>query len=421
MQVTHQRLWWMELTRGIITFIFGLVLLIARSFAPRLFIYSLGVFLVIDGVLEIYGVHNGQGISQVKTIEYTSGAMSLLAGLFSLIFPTFTIFLLAVIIAIRLIYNGFSNRHTVRRTRYPYTILSWIYSGLLVLLGIFLLLFPLHAITLLVVFLSSYMLVAGLILVLRGISLRFLSRDLPSLPSHPLQGPPMLREDFPPTTRRAVVFVRRTATYGLGHIAWGFEWMNGWFNVGSIENIMSKPFANPEQMDFWSTHTLNPSATIQNCEFPYDEYKLYFVEQPHPKEAWKTVIWESRQPYAFVHHNCCDATYEILRAYGCTESLDPAKEYIPNDWYDALPGPSYPLEEGTAIPVYLHKQSRREIATREISLAIPARVKGAQPLLTRRWRAWEELTLVWEMMIGHILTVCSSGIKFIVKHARRSR
>jgi uncharacterized membrane protein HdeD (DUF308 family) len=420
MQATHQRLWWMELTRGIITLIFGLVLLTARSFAPRLLIYSLGVFLVIDGVLEIYGVHNRQGISQVKTIEYTSGVVSLLAGLFSLIFPTFTLFLLAAIIAIRLIYNGFSHMRTVRRTRYPYTILSWIYSGLLVLLGIFLLLFPLHAIPLLVVFLGSYMLVAGLILLLRGISLRLLSRDLPSLPSHPLQVPPGLRDDFPPTTRRAVVFVRRTAAYGLGHIAWGFEWMNGWFNVGSIENIMSKPFANPEQMDFWSTHTLNPSATIQNREFPYDEYKLFLVAQPHPKEAWKTVIWESQQPYSFVHHNCCDATYEILCAYGCMKLLDPAKEYIPNDWYDALPGPSYPLEEGTAIQVYPHKQSRREIATREIALTIPARVKGTQPLLTRRWRAWEELTLVWEMMMGHLLSLRTLGIKVISQHLRRS-
>ena len=419
MRAKHQRNWWMELTRGILTFTFGLLLLTARPFAPRLFIYSLGVYLVIDGVLEIYGVHNRQRISQVKMIEYFSGAMSLFAGLLSLIFPTFTLLLLAAIIAIRLIYHGLLHMRTARSTRYPYTILSWIYSGLLALLGLFLLLFPLHAITLLVVFLGSYMLVAGLMLQLRGISLRFSSSDLPSLPSHLPQVPPELSDGFPPTTRRAVVFVRRRAAYGLGHIAWGFEWMNGWFNVGSVENSLRKPFTNPRQMDFWSVHTLNPSATIQNREFPYDEYKLFFVTQPHPKEAWKTVVWESQQPYAFVHHNCCDATYEILHAYGCTELLDPAKEYIPNDWYDALPGTSYLIKEGTAIPVYPHMQSHREIGTREIALAIPARLRGAPPLLTRRWRAWEELTLVWEMMIGHILTLCTLGIKIISQRLRK--
>jgi uncharacterized membrane protein HdeD (DUF308 family) len=419
MRVMHQRIWWMELTRGILTFTFGLLFLTSRSFAPRLFIYSLGMYLVIDGVLEIYGVHNRQSISQVKMREYFSGAMSLFAGLLSLIFPTFTLFLLAAIIAIRLIYHGLLHMRTARNTRYPYTILSWIYNGLLALLGLFLLLFPLHAITILVVFLGSYMLVAGLMLQLRGIFLRLTSSDLPSLPSHLLQVPPELSDGFPPTTRRAVVFVRRRAAYGLGHIAWGFEWMNGWFNVGSVENILRKPFTNPGQMDFWSVHTLNPSATIQNREFPYDEYKLFFVAQPHPKEAWKTVVWESQQPYAFVHHNCCDATYEILHAYGCTELLDPAKEYIPNDWYDALPGTSYLINEGAALPVYPHLQSRREIVTREIALAIPARLRGAPPVLARRWRAWEELTLVWEMMIGHILTLCTLGIKIISQHLRK--
>ena len=419
MRAKHQRIWWMELTRGILTFTFGLLFLTSRSFATRLFIYSLGVYLIIDGLLEIYSVHNRQRFSQVKMIEYFSGTMSLLAGLFSLIFPTFSLLLLAAMIALRLIYNSVLHMRNARNTRYPYIILSWIYNGLLALLGIFLLLFPLHAITFLVVFLGSYMLVAGLILLLRGISLRFSSSDLPSLPSHLPQVSPELREDFPPTTRRAVVFVRRKAAYGLGHIAWGFEWMNGWFNLGSVENILRKPFTNPRQMDFWSVHTLNPSKTIQNREIPYDEYKLFFVTQPHPKEAWKTVVWESQQPYAFVHHNCCDATYEILHAYGCTELLDPAKEYIPNDWYDALPGTSYLIDEGAAIPVYPHMQSHHEMKTREIALAIPARMKGTSPLLVRRWRAWEELTLIWEMMIGHILTLSTLGIKIISQHLRK--
>jgi hypothetical protein len=99
--------------------------------------------------------------------------------------------------------------------------------------------------------------------------------------------------------------------------------------------------------------------------------------------------------------------------------LDPAKEYIPNDWYDALPGTSYLINEGAAIPVYPHLQSRREMKTREIALAIPARMNGATPLLARRWRAWEELTLVWEMMIGHILTLCTLGIKIISQRLRK--
>jgi hypothetical protein len=189
--------------------------------------------------------------------------------------------------------------------------------------------------------------------------------------------------------------------------------------MGSVENLKSKPFANPEDMNFWSTHTLDPMATIQEREYPYDEYKLFFVIQPRPKDAWKTVIWESQQPYSIVHHNCCDVTYEILRTYGCMQLLDPAKEYIPNDWYDALPGASYAIDAYPDIPVSLHRQSQHEIAMREIALAIPSRIMGSPPpWLEHRWRAWEKLTLVWEMMIGHILTICTSGIKIIAQHWR---
>jgi len=420
MRAPHQRIWWMELTRGLITFAFGLLFLIARSLAPRLFIYSLGVYLVIGGLLELYDVRRRKGISQFRPLDYVGGAMSLLTGLLSLIFPTVTLFLLVGIIAVRLVIRSFSEMRIARRARGPSIFLPWAYSGFLVLLSLFLLLLPLLAITLLVDFLGGYMFVAGLFLLLRGLSLRFRSSSLPASPSQPSQAPPGLSDDLSPSTRRVVVFVRRAAADGLGHIAWGFEWMNGWFNVGSVENIKSKPFANPEDMDFWCTHTLDPMATIQKREYPYDEYKLFFVTQPCPKDAWKTVIWESQQPYSFVHHNCCDVTYEVLHTYGCTQLLDPAKEYVPNDWYDALPGASYEIATYPAIPVYLHQQSRREIATREIALAISSRMKGSPPpWLVHRWRAWEELTQVWEMMIGHVLTLYTSGIKLIAQRLRR--
>jgi uncharacterized membrane protein HdeD (DUF308 family) len=416
---THQRLWWMELTRGIITFVVGIFFLAARPFAPQLFIYSLGVYLVIDGLLELYGVRKGQGAFHRKPLEYAGGAASLLTGLLSLVLPTLTLLLLAAIMAVLLILKSFSQMRIARRARGRHSALLWAYSGYLALLGLFLLLFPLLAITLLVVFLGSYMVVAGLFLLLRGVSLRFTSSSPPASISLPLQAPPGLSDGLPPSTRRAIVFIRRSAADGLGHIAWGFEWMNGWFNVGAVENLKSKPFANPVEMGFWSTHTLDPIATMQHQEYPYDEYKLFFVQQPRPKDTWKTVIWESRQPYSFVHHNCCDVAYEILRTYGCTELLDPAKEFAPNDWYDALPGRSYSIAEYPAIPVSLHKRSHREIATREISLTIPAHMKGSPPPWRKpRWRPWEELMLMLEMMIGHVLTLCTSAIKLIAQRLR---
>ena len=35
--------------------------------------------------------------------------------------------------------------------------------------------------------------------------------------------PPDLRADFPPTTRRAIIFIRYAGAYGLGHVGCAFE------------------------------------------------------------------------------------------------------------------------------------------------------------------------------------------------------
>ena len=67
-------------------------------------------------------------------------------------FPTVTLFLLAGIIAVRLVIRGFSEMRIARRAHGPSLLLAWAYSGLFVLLSLLLLL-PLLAITLLVVFL----------------------------------------------------------------------------------------------------------------------------------------------------------------------------------------------------------------------------------------------------------------------------
>jgi hypothetical protein len=71
-----------------------------------------------------------------------------------------------------------------------------------------------------------------------------------------------------------------------------------------------------------------------------------------------------------------------------------------------LPGRSYTIAEHPVIPVRLRKMSQRELATREIELTIPTRIKGAPPPWRMRgWRAWEELTLAWDKMLKDVGTL----------------
>ena len=296
-------------------------------------------------------------------------------------------------------------------------VVRWVLHGLQMLFGLALLLFPALIMMLLLLFLGCYLQIVGIWLVLKGLSLRFPSCHLPSTSIEPQSHLPYhFKQSGPSSPGCAIVFIRRAGATGLGHIGWGFGWRNGWFLVGSAENRGGKPFAKPEEMGFWSTLTQDPMTTMAHWNSAYDEDKLFFVASSHPKEAWKTLIWESQEPYAFVHHNCCDVAYEILHTYGCTEVLDPAWEYVPNDWYDALPGISSPLTEYP--PAFLVSWPRRR--QREIPLAIPARVKGVPPLWhSNLWRPWEELALMSEMMLGHIRTLLISHFKRISRQKRR--
>ncbi|HEY6407817.1 MAG TPA: hypothetical protein VIY29_10155, partial [Ktedonobacteraceae bacterium] len=292
--------------------------------------------------------------------------------------------------------------------------LTWLYGALLVLCGLAVFIFPAETLLFAVYFITIYAFCDGAYLLTRGLLLRFAPYVLTL---HYLPASEKLLDvpaNFPATTRRALVFVRRTGASGFGHIAWAFEWHNGWFNAGSVEDIQGRPFAKPEEMDFWNMHTLDPIDAMQKQQFAYDEFKVYYVQRPKPKDAWKTVVWESREPYSLIRHNCNDVAYDVLRAYGAIELIDPAMENVPNDWYDALPGPSFPIEKYPVIPLRLHRMSLRELVTKEVKIIIPAHILGtAPPWREQGFRALTELTDAWEKMlsdVGGLFTSLSKSI-----------
>ena len=156
---------------------------------------------------------------------------------------------------------------------------------------------------------------------------------------------------------------------------------------------------------------------MQKQAITYDEYKVFYVTQPRPKDAWKTVIWESRQPYSVFRHNCNDVAYDILRAYGVTELLDPVEGLVPNDWYDAQPGPSYIIQEISTIPIHLHLMSKRELVMKEIMLTIPPRIQGTPPSWrVNGWRAWYELNYTLDKMVSDVRTLFVSIGKRVMKN-----
>ncbi|HXZ04119.1 MAG TPA: DUF308 domain-containing protein [Ktedonobacteraceae bacterium] len=415
----HTRLWWMEVARGVVNIFFGIVLVTHTNFTLSILFYALGIFLIFDGILDIVMIATGKRATQRKFSNYLFGIISIVLGLICFISHTLTIFIIVTVIAVRIFIRGIKVIIDARHSRHKYEGLTWLFGMLLMLFGLVILVGEdarQFAFLLFILFIVLYAFCDGIYLVIRGLLLRFAPSFVIEKKFAIPEGIPDLPADLPPTTRRAIVFVRHPGANGLGHIGWAFEWNNGWFNAGSVENQEGKAFAGPQDMGFWSAHTLDPIGAMQKQVLTYDEYKVYYVTEPRPKEAWKTVIWESRQPYAVLRHNCNDVAYDILRSYGVKELLDPVEGFVPNDWYDAQPGPSYIIQETPTIPIHLHLMSKRELIRKEILLTIPSHVVGTPPpWRVNGWRAWEELNYTLDKMLKDVSTLFVSLSNFVTR------
>ncbi len=415
----HTRLWWMELLRGVVNIIFGIILITHTTFTLHLLVYALGFYLLIDGTLDIFRIATGKRETQRKLTNYLFGIISILLGLISFFSPITTIFIIVAVIAIRIVIRGFKVIIDARRSRHKYEGLTWLFGILLMFFGLAIFVGEntrLFTFVLFILFIVLYAFFDGIYLIVRGLLLRFAPSVVVAKKFAIPEGIPDVPVDMPLTTRRAIVFVRHIGANGLGHIGWAFEWNNGWFNAGSVENSAGKAFAKPDDMGFWSSHTLDPIGAMQKQALTYDEYKVYYVAEPRPKDAWKTVIWESRQPYSVLRHNCNDVAYDVLRAYGVTELLDPVEGLVPNDWYDGQPGPSYIIQETPAIPIHLHLMSKRELIRKEILLTIPQHVQGTPPpWRVNGWRAWYELNYTLDKMIKDVSALFVSMGKFVTR------
>jgi hypothetical protein len=189
---------------------------------------------------------------------------------------------------------------------------------------------------------------------------------------------------LPDRSARALAFVGHSGAMGMGHAGWAFEWPNGWFNCGSVENRSGAPYTPDGKADFWTANTQDPVATMVALGPGYDEYKVFRVPNPHPKDTWATVAWISRQPYFVQRRNCADATYDVLRAFAVDTLFDTSQKSMPNEWYAALPGPSYPIPEHPHIllaPAHVAQLERAPV--KQILLTIPA----GMPVVAPGWRA----------------------------------
>ena len=164
----HSRLRWKEeVLRGVVTILFGLLI----PFTLNIFIAALGIYLVLDGALDLIITRRRE--TPRTFLTYLIGLVSIALGVISLVAPRATLFLIVVVISTRMIFRSLRVIIDARRSRHTYAGFTWLFGILLLLVGLALLSnaflsvlehsLP-YSLIIVVLFMSAYALVDGVYL-----------------------------------------------------------------------------------------------------------------------------------------------------------------------------------------------------------------------------------------------------------------
>ena len=166
--------WWMLVLRGVLALIFGLIAL----FFPRIllfaFIVVFAVYAIIDGVFSVIVAIRERESWKRWGWVLAEGILSILAGIFALVFPGLTALILLYIIAAWAILTGITEIVAAVALR-EYLSREWalVLAGALSLaFGILLFAFPGAGILSLLWLVGVYSLVFGVLLIIRAFQLR---------------------------------------------------------------------------------------------------------------------------------------------------------------------------------------------------------------------------------------------------------
>jgi len=388
--------WIFDLVRGVLSLLLGIGAFIWRDRIIIILSLGLGLYLIVDGVMDIVTSYRAARARAGGKTHFLIGLFSVTVGV-AAIFLQAVVFLLAfVYIGIRTLIHGlldlwhwFSARRDRSDTDVEGKRNLWLPGLARVLVGAVVLAAAYPLFKAFAFYLAAYFIADGIVFLFNAANKAGLIHiGRVSSPAEMAAAATATSSVGDLTAEgkglRAIVVVRRNGAMGMGHVGWAFEWPTGWFNAGSVENRLGGAYEPPGKTDFWSVHTQTPLASLYDFGPTYDEFEVFNVPAPRAKDAWKTVVWVSRLHYAVQRRNCSDAAYDILHTFGVDNILSTTQKYLPNEWYDSLPGKSYRINEHAEIPLRPDKVARLDEVSerthqRLIHLTIPERVADEIP------------------------------------------
>ena len=356
-----QHPWIFDLVRGVLSLLLGLGAFIWRDHIVVILSLGIGLYLIVDGAMDIVTSYRAARAREGGQTHFLIGLFSVTVGV-AAIFLQSVLFLLAFIyIGIRTLIHGltdlwhwFSARRDQSDPDAEVKRNLWLPGLARALVGVAVLVAAYPLFKVFAFYLAAYFVIDGIVFLVNAANKAGLIHiGRVSTPAEMAAAATATSSVGDLTTEgkglRAVVAVRRNGAMGMGHVGWAFEWPTGWFNAGSVENRIGGAYEPPGKTDFWSVHTQTPLASLFEFGPTYDEFKVFNVPAPHPKDAWKTVVWVSRLHYAVQRRNCSDAAYDI--------SAYLRRGQHPQHDTEGLPQRVVRLPAGRVLP---HRRSHRD-------------------------------------------------------------
>ncbi|MBD8079649.1 HdeD family acid-resistance protein [Cellulosimicrobium arenosum] len=177
---TAKQVWYWPLIRGVVAIALGIVAIAWPGITAAALIWVIGIFAVVDGILEIVEGIRRRGTGGATALLVTMGVLSLAVGILLLVWPGKTAIVLTWIVGFWLVVYGlFQSISSLELRKVPGSGWGWgVFAGVLALVFGLLVLFNVNAGLVSIVWLIAvFTIIWGIMLVAFGFQIRSLGKQ----------------------------------------------------------------------------------------------------------------------------------------------------------------------------------------------------------------------------------------------------
>jgi uncharacterized membrane protein HdeD (DUF308 family) len=175
------RWWWTFILRGVLAIAFGVVAFVSPPATIAALVLLFGAWALVDGVFHIAGAVQERARTRSFWLAVLEGVVSIIAGVLALAFPDFAALSLLLIISAWAIVTGVVEVMMAIRLREQITGELWLaIAGILsIVFGVLLFLYPTSGAITIIWIIGAYAIVFGIAMIALGWRLRGIHQRLP--------------------------------------------------------------------------------------------------------------------------------------------------------------------------------------------------------------------------------------------------